>query len=149
MEKAKFEDFKTGQKFHVSKSIIVYTHDVEKGSIQGIIDDLAFKTQLIYKGAVMELLPHPHNPMKRILRFFSDDLIPESNKIHVPKRNMHLNCLDVDADAYIPSGYLVPMKKAIAESIKQYEHLVTIPTTDYNIEDLFNDIGNIYRVRSV
>ena len=149
MGKFKFGYCPIGQKFQVSKSLIYYIHTVEQGSIQGIIDDAAFKTQLFYKGSVLEMLPHPHNPSKRILRFFSDDYVPDGNKIHIPKRNMHLNCVVVDEDAYIPSGYLVAMRKDRADNIQQYKQMITIPTTDYNVEDLFNDIGNIYRVRSV
>ena len=149
MSKFTFNDCQIGQKFQVSKSIIYYIHAVEKGSIQGIIDDAAFKTQLFYKGSILEMLHHPHNPSKRILRFFSDAYVPEANKIHIPKRNMHLNCVVVDEEAYIPSGYLVAMRKDRADTIQQYKQMITIPTTDYNVEDLFYDIGNIYRVRSV
>ena len=41
------------------------------------------------------------------------------------------------------------MRKDRADIIQQYKQMITIPTTDYNVEDLFNDIGNVYRVRSV
>lgn len=129
--------------FRIRSGIFVYTKDIPSGFIPQIMLEEKYRDLLFPKNSILQLLPHPLNNNLLLLRFYSDDLIGPGNKKLIEPKNIHMNSIEISKDMVFPDKLLSILK--IPDSIKQYESSFTIPTVEYNPEELFHNIGKIYQ----
>ena len=129
--------------FRIRSGIYVYIKDVPSGFIPQIMAEDKYRDLLFPKNSILQLLPHPLNTNLLILRFYSDDLIGPGNKKLIEPKNIHMNSIEISKEMPFPDKLLSILK--ILDDIKQYETSFTIPTVEYNPEELFHNIGKIYQ----
>lgn len=129
--------------FRIRSGIYVYIKDIPSGFIPQIMTEDKYRDLLFPKNSILQLLPHPLNNNLLLLRFYSDDLIGPGNKKLIEQKNIHMNSIEISKDMVFPDKLLSILK--IPDNIKQYETSFTIPTIEYNPEELFHNIGKIYQ----
>ena len=136
-------DFEMLKLFRVRRPIFVYTKSVPEGFVPQFLEEETYRDMLFYKNSILQLIPHPKNPLIGILRFYSDDLIAEGNKKGIIQKNIHMNSIIINLDKKFPSDILSISK--IPNDCKQYISDFSIPNDYYNPEELFNNIGRVYQ----
>lgn len=136
-------DFEMLKLFRVRCPIFVYTKSVPEGFVPQFLEEETYRDMLFYKNSILQLIPHPKNPLIGILRFYSDDLIAEGNKKGIIQKNIHMNSIIINLDKKFPSDILSISK--IPNDCKQYISDFSIPNDYYNPEELFNNIGRVYQ----
>jgi hypothetical protein len=140
----KFEDYKLGSMFRTRKVICVYTENIKKGDVPELMKHDNIRSVLFFKKSILMLIAHPTDINKRILKFYSDDLLGESQKKGTLTQNCHMNCFEVDSDAYVPTLVLSDCKG----DFNQFKGAVTIPNNIYNTEELFSNILKLSKTRA-
>lgn len=136
-------DFEMLKLFRVRRPIFVYTKSVPEGFVPQFLEEETYRDMLFYKNSILQLIPHPNNPLIGILRFYSDDLITEGNKKGIIQKNIHMNSIIINLYKKFPSDILSISK--IPNDCKQYVSDFSIPNDYYNPEELFNNIGRVYQ----
>lgn len=136
-------DFKMFTLIRVRCPIFVYVKNIPEGFIPQFLEEEKYREILFYKNSILQLIPHPENPLLGILRFYSDDLISEGNKKDILKKNIHMNSIIINLDKKFSNDILSIIK--IPRDCKQFVSDFSIPNDYYNPEELFNNIGKVYQ----
>ena len=136
-------DFEMLKLFRVRCPVYVYVKPIPEGFIPQFLEEEKYREILFYKNSILQLIPHPENPLLGILRFYSDDLISEGNKKDIIKKNIHMNSIIINLDKKFSSDILSIIK--IPRDCKQFVSDFSIPNEYYNPEELFNNIGKVYQ----